>query len=295
MLLGLRIRQSFPRMPLSSLPPLSCRPLSTTSSLLARGRGRYLKDGSNRQEISAQTRELIEKARDTDDKSWQLGPGVEEPISLDLSTEERTRALQYEVPYRGYAKHVDNGVEGIKYFPHTGESLPSSPPSPVLMVTKTKRLYGEQYWVKQYCEQLGLGGGRPRSSQDLPPGTRVFLPNLPSVCLLLFKIKHVVDIQPLTFPNGLPDDFDPSRQGCQLTHRGEFVVGGPPAEALESVALRAEWMKIKKEHYVKEARHHWTKGTDSPLGNSNYHRNSAWLYSSKKDPEFVKNQKKQWS
>merc|ERR1712071_519794 len=163
------------------------------------------------------------------------------------------------------------------------------------MVTKTRNLYGEQYWVKQYCEQLGLGGGRPNSKQDLPPGTRVFLPNLPSVCLILFKIKHVIDILPITFPKGMPDDFDPDTHGFKLTHRGEFIVEGPPAESLESVATRAEWMKIKEDHYVKEARHHWTRGTDSPLGNSNYHKETGWLYNKKKDSQFVQNQRLKWS
>ena len=55
-------------------------------------------------------------------------------------------------------------------------------------------------------------------------GSRVFLPNLPSVCALLYKIKHVVDITPLTFPKGMPDDFHPDTHGFKLTPTGEFIV-----------------------------------------------------------------------
>lgn len=201
--------------------------------------------------------------------------------------------MQYEVPYKGYATKMNNGINSINYYPYTGEELPSSPPSPVLMVTKVKSFVKEPYWVKSYCEQVGLGSDK----QGLwtPIGTRVFLPNLPSVGLLLYRIKHVVDIQPITFPNGMPDDFDPDKHGFKLNKKGEFIIEGPPKEGLESVAARADWMKIEKDHVDKEARLHWDKPFNSPLGNSNYHVENNWMYNSKSDSEFVKNQRKKWS
>lgn len=267
----------------------------TSSVCTARGRNIYVKGGSNRQDISQETRDLIRNARDPDDLSWQLGHGVEEPLTLDLKTEEQTRAMQYEVPYKGYAAQFDNGKDSIKYYPHTGEEVPNTPPSPVLMVTKIKTLFGEPFWVKEYCEQIGLGSGRCNKFSS-KIGRRVFLPNLPSVGLLLYRIKHVIDIQPVTFPNGLPpEDFDPDKHGFKLNHKGEFTVGGPPSESLESIAGRAEWMKMDIDDYKKEARKHWEKPFNSPLGNSNYHKNNKWLYNSKADSEFVKNKKKKWS
>jgi len=271
------------------------RTLMTSSVLGAQGRNRYVKGGSNRQDISPETKELIRKARDPEDFSWQLGHNIEEPVTLDLRTEERTRALQYEVPYRGYAAKTDNGTDLIKYYPYTGEEMPDSPPSPVLMVTKVKSLQGEPYWVKDYCEQIGLSRGIRTNKEARKLGKRVFLPNLPSVGHLLYKIKHVVDIQPVTFPNGMPEDFDPDRHGFKINHKGEFTVEGPPKESLESIAARADWMKIDKEHYEREARKHWDAPFNSPLGNSNYHRKNGYLYNSKADSEFVKNQRKKWS
>jgi len=282
---------------LPALPRLLPRSLHTGAALAARGRNKYVRGGSNRQEMSQEARDLIQKARDPDDLSWQLGEGIQEPLEVDLGTEERTRAMQYEVPYKGYTLKTDVGLDSIKYYPHKGEELPSSPPSPVLMVTKVKTFSNEPYWVKEYCEQIGLGSGRlgVKSKQRNALGSRVFLPNLPSVGLLLYRIKHVVDIQPVTFPNGMPDDFDPDVDGFTLNHKGEFTVGGAPTESLESVAARADWMKIDKEHWNKEARRHWDKPFASPLGNNNYHKENSWLYNSKKDSEFVKNQKKKWS
>lgn len=86
----------------------------------------------------------------------------------------RSLIYYHQVSYKGYAANVDNGVEVVKYWPHRGEELPDEPPSPVLMVTKVdsclrhqdcicaqvKTLDKEQHWVKNACEQIGLGSGK---------------------------------------------------------------------------------------------------------------------------------------
>jgi len=126
-------------------------------------------------------------------------------------------------------------------------------------------------------------------------GSRVFLPNLPSVCALLYKIKHVVEITPITFPKGIPDDFHPDIHGFKLTPTGEFIVEGPPVESLSSVAERAEWMKLTEKDINREARRHWDSPWGSPLGNNNYHRHTGYQHNSQMDSEFAKNQRKKWS
>jgi len=155
------------------------------------------------------------------------------------------------------------------------------------MVTKVKTLDKEQHWVKSACEQIGLGAWKPKGSSGkvnalgkfsrcmlsiFQVGSRVFLPNLPSVCALLYRIKHVVEITPVTFPKGMPDDFHPDTHGFRLTPTGEFIVEGPPAESLSSVAARADWMKLTEKDIKKEARRHWDSPWGTPLGNQNYHR-----------------------
>ena len=75
-------------------------------------------------------------------------------------------------------------------------------------------------------------------------GRLVFLPNTPSVGLHLFKVKHLIKITPVTFPNGIPDDFSPDTHGYKLTPKGEFIVTDIPGESLDSIAGRADWMKI---------------------------------------------------
>ena len=124
-----------------------------------------------------------------------------------------------------------------------------------------------------------------------------FLPNTPSVGLLLFKIKHVVKITPLTFPNGMPDDFSPDTHGFRLTSTGEFIVTDRPAESTDSIAQRADWMKIDQTMIAREARMHWDKPYASPLGNNNYHQDTRWLDPAKAASQFEKNKpkNKKWS
>jgi hypothetical protein len=43
----------------------------------------------------------VSVCRDPEDHRWKLGPGVEEPVRLDLTTQERKRALQYTIKYKG--------------------------------------------------------------------------------------------------------------------------------------------------------------------------------------------------
>ena len=133
----------------------SC-PLYFSRATMASGRNHYIKGGSNKQDISPETKKLISEAKDPEDFSWQLGHGIKEPLEVDLTTEERKRAMQYKVKYKG--NRLMGGEDKIKYYPHEGEQIPDSAPSPVLMVTKLKDDRGQPYWIKDYLRQIGEWG-----------------------------------------------------------------------------------------------------------------------------------------
>jgi len=260
------------------------------SRCMASGRGRYIRGGSNKQDISEDTRELLKQARNPEEPSWKLGAGIQEPKVMDLSTEERKRAMQYLQPYIGRARSVDPGENDvIEYYPHAGEDLSSlPPPSPVLMVRRVRPLKGEPWFLKQYCQQIGLGEKKKRSKL-------AFLPNLPSVSLLLYKIKHLVEITPVTFPNGVPEDFDPVKDGAHLNSAtGEFVVNPSFKVDTDEIAKRAQWMKLTDEQIKREAGRHWNNSWNSCLGNSNYYKDSRWLDNDMADNEAAKNAKKKY-
>jgi len=265
----------------------SC-PLYFSRASMASGRNHYIKGGSNKQDISSETKKLIQEARDPDDFSWQLGHGIQEPLEVDLSTEERRRATQYKVKYMGH--RLMGGEEKVKYYPHAGEQIPEEAPSPVLMVTKVKMEKGQPYWIKDYMRQLGLGW------EDV--GKICFLPNIPSVGMLLYRMKHMVKIQPLKFPSGIPDDFSPDTHSYKLnTLTAEFDVTDVPNESPENIAARADWMKLSAEMISKHHRKEWDRPWGSPLGNHNYHQDNTWVDNAKAASQYEKNKakNKKWS
>ena len=76
-------------------------------------------------------------------------------------------------------------------------------------------------------------------------GKKVFLPNTPSVGMLLYRMKHMVKITPLKFPNGIPENFDPNVHGFDLSADGKFTITEhQTGESVESLSKRADWMKI---------------------------------------------------
>ena len=137
---------------LSRIPLDSC-PLYFSRATMASGRSHYIKGGSNKQDIPSETKKLIENARDPDDYSWQLGPGICEPKEVDLTTTERKRATQYKIKYKGNKSSTGN--EKVVYYPHAGEQVPDEAPSPVLMVEKRQASKGQPYFIKDYLIQIG--------------------------------------------------------------------------------------------------------------------------------------------
>jgi len=262
------------------------------SRCMASGRGHYIKGGSNKQDIPSETRKLIENAKDPDDYSWQPGPAIGEEHVVDLTTEEKTRATAYKLKYHGNRAY--GGEDKIKYWTHKGEQIPDDPPSPVLMVQKLKLNRGQPYWIKDYMRQIGLNHSQSR--EDVV-GIKVFLPNTPSVCMILQRVKHMVKITPLTFPNGIPDDFDPATHGYKLSATGEFAITDRPLETTESIAARAHWMKIDEEVIKRECQRQWRRPWGSPLGNFNYYKDSRWQDNAKAASTYEKNKSKnrKWS
>jgi len=254
------------------------------SRCMASGRNIYVKGGSNKQDIPSETKKLIENARDPDDYSWQLGPGICEPKEVDLTTTERKRATQYKIKYKGNKSSTGN--EKVVYYPHAGEQIPDENPSPVLMVEKMQASKGQPYFIKDYLIQIGLGHMEPI-------GKKVFLPNTPSVGMLLYRMKHIVKITPLKFPNGIPENFDPNIHGFHLSPDGKFTITEhQTGESVESLSARADWMKIENHQILVHHKRQYNRSWSSPLGNYNYAQDTRWQDPGKAASTYEKNKPK---
>eukprot|EP00088_Acartia_fossae_P037051 TRINITY_DN38242_c0_g1_i1.p1 TRINITY_DN38242_c0_g1~~TRINITY_DN38242_c0_g1_i1.p1 ORF type:complete len:305 (+),score=78.37 TRINITY_DN38242_c0_g1_i1:28-942(+) len=253
---------------------------------MARGRNYYITKGSNKQDISAETKELIRNARNPEDRRWQLGHGIQEPLEMDPRIEERKVATQYIVKY--YGDNINDGDDVVRYYPHGGEEIPDITPAKVIMVKRVKALYGEPWYNKNYCEQLGLGKNEKLSKLS-------FLPNIPSVSVILFKIKHLIEITPVTFPNGMPEDFDPDTHGYKLKLNGEFVVHPSLRADTDNLVSQADWMKLNYDDVTKEGRRHMKAPFKSILGHDHYWEDTRYMDNDKAMSQYHKNQKLKWS
>ncbi|XP_014789637.1 uncharacterized protein LOC106883224 [Octopus bimaculoides] len=86
-------------------------------------------------------------------------------------------------------------------------------PSMLHMVTRVKTLKGRPQKEKSTMFALNLTG---------PQDQKVVLKNTPSVNKMLNKVKHLIKITPITFPNGYPEEKD--FEYCLLKDNGEFII-----------------------------------------------------------------------
>ncbi|NXX58615.1 RM30 protein, partial [Scopus umbretta] len=85
-------------------------------------------------------------------------------------------------------------------------------PHKIHVITRIKSVVGRPYWEKKIIRDLGLDKAhQPRLHK-----------NIPSVNSKLKVIKHLIRIQPLKLPHGLPTEEEMS--DTFLTSKGELVI-----------------------------------------------------------------------
>ncbi|GLV43748.1 uncharacterized protein CBL_06928 [Carabus blaptoides fortunei] len=112
-----------------------------------------------------------------------------------------------------------NEVDGIQYpgftyYPRFPEFKdPEYEPSKLFRVQRIKPVKGNPHWEKRILQVLKLDGKQ---------GDVAIVKNIPENNAMLWKIKHLIKIAPITFPNGVPteDDLDCTH----LRENGELVV-----------------------------------------------------------------------
>ena len=151
-------------------------------------------------------------------------------------------------------------------------------PPHVLLVERSKSMSGQPWYFKEILERLGLGF---RSYE----GKRVAVPNMSLYTSKLYQVKHLIKITPVSFPHGLPskEEFDPKM--AKITVDGKFLYH--PLIKKENLKLDSglapDRLKIKESTYKKDANQHWNSPYNSPLGNSNYSRDTTCFNPEMKD------------
>ncbi|XP_018494350.1 39S ribosomal protein L30, mitochondrial [Galendromus occidentalis] len=97
-------------------------------------------------------------------------------------------------------------------------------PPKLFVVERIATLRDRPHWEKKICELMGLSHSRRERSCSIQKkiGTYVVMPNTPHVCKLLWRIKHLVRVKPVVFPDGLPTPEEYT--GTHLDRYGVFRI-----------------------------------------------------------------------
>merc|ERR1712200_88949 len=98
---------------------------------------------------------------------------------------------------KGYTEDGGHIYHGFTYYPRNPEQVdPPYDPSKVLMVQRIRCLNNKR-------------------------STIAIVANTPAVNAMLWKVKHLIRITPVTFPQGIPSDGDV--RGAKLKENGELI------------------------------------------------------------------------
>lgn len=101
---------------------------------------------------------------------------------------------------------------GFKYYPKSPDFKdPPYEPSKLFKVQRIKLLKGCPHWEKNILKEFKLDG----KLSDI-----AIIKNIPENNARLWRIKHLVKIVPITFPNGFPTNSS----GTYLKENGELLV-----------------------------------------------------------------------
>lgn len=92
----------------------------------------------------------------------------------------------------------------------------------LFLVTRTSETSGIPYWEKDILKLLKLAEDKADKKAGIhrPVGSQRIVPNTPFFCKMLWRVKHLVRVDPITFPDGEPQECQ--RGTTHLDKRGVF-------------------------------------------------------------------------
>ncbi|KAL1457184.1 hypothetical protein WDU94_001844 [Cyamophila willieti] len=139
---------------------------------------------------------------------------------------------------------------GFTYYPRPGQVDPPCEPSKLFMVQRIKPWKGIEYWNKKILFDLKL-------DKEFKQSKVVIVKNTPKNNMNLWKIKHLVKITPVTFPDGAPEEGDVFST-C-LNHKGELKIKKNigTEKVQEVVEAKANPIQLKKDDIKRHSIQMW--------------------------------------
>ncbi|KAI5701112.1 39S ribosomal protein L30, mitochondrial [Diaphorina citri] len=138
---------------------------------------------------------------------------------------------------------------GFTYYPRPGEVDPPYEPTKLFMVQRIKRWKGMEYWCKKILFDFKIDDEFKRSKV-------VIIKNTPNNNSKLWKVKHLVKITPITFPDGVPEEGDVF--STYLDHNGELKIKKSiNPEVKELIEYKPNPVQLNKNDLKRQSRQIW--------------------------------------
>ncbi|CAG9865553.1 unnamed protein product [Phyllotreta striolata] len=147
---------------------------------------------------------------------------------------------------------------GFKYYPRNPETFQDPPynPSKLFRVEKIKTLKHAPYWEKKIMSEFHLDGKL---------NSYTIVKNIPENNQRLWRVKHLVKIVPITFPDGFPKEDDIT----YLQENGELKII-KKVDAVDenkfklSESFRKEVKRMDGDTLRRQLRQKWLSGWEQP-------------------------------
>lgn len=105
----------------------------------------------------------------------------------------------------------------------------------LFLVERVMPYYGAPHWEKNILQLLKLAPSKEDRKAHIsrPVGSRTIVKNTPFICKMLWQVKHLVKVTPITFPDGEPTEVT---TGTHLGRDGVFRKV-PPLQVQEQQLL----------------------------------------------------------
>ncbi|XP_076257702.1 mitochondrial ribosomal protein L30 [Rhynchophorus ferrugineus] len=146
---------------------------------------------------------------------------------------------------------------GFKYYPRH-ENFKDNPyePSKLFRISRLTPLKGLSKWEKDILQGFGLLGKK---------NDYAIVKNIPENNARLWKVKHLVEILPITFPDGFPKESDRT----YLTERGQLRIIKTIQPIEKQLQLTEEFSKLPErmdgDTLRRNLRRKWNTGYESVL------------------------------
>lgn len=140
----------------------------------------------------------------------------------------------------------------VKYYPRNKNHVdPPVTPAKVFMITRVKPFKGNPWWDKDVLLEIGL------KEVGMEP---TFVKNTPEMCRMLWKVKHLIKIVPVKFPDK-PFEVNDSTE-YYFHENGTLQIGGKldPARVNASESFRNSMKRLDNETISEKLRLQWVKG-----------------------------------